>query len=137
MSLFLDGGGKERSAGMPDRTVMGPIDQGRIRSLASLLIDPSIQVDKSTGRQRQGVVSPYGESGLNVCDSLDHHSLGREVGAELRPDGLRLTVAHLDAQQLPAPVLVHSHGDDGGAGADLLDLAQAALDVGGVEVDEA
>jgi hypothetical protein len=32
--------GKERSAGKPDRTVMGPLDQARIRSLASLLIGP-------------------------------------------------------------------------------------------------
>jgi hypothetical protein len=32
--------GKERSAEKPDRTVMGPLDQARIRSLASLLIGP-------------------------------------------------------------------------------------------------
>lgn len=32
--------GKERSAEKPDRTVMGSLDQARIRSLASLLIGP-------------------------------------------------------------------------------------------------
>ena len=58
-----------------------------------------------------------------------------EVGDELRPEGLALAIAHLDAQQLPAPVLVHPHGDDDSAGADLLSLAQPPLEVGGVQVD--
>jgi hypothetical protein len=35
-----------------------------------------------------------------------------EGGDELSPEGLRLAVAHLEAQQLTAPVLVHPHGDD-------------------------
>lgn len=58
-----------------------------------------------------------------------------EVGDELRPEGLTLTVAHLEAQQLPAPVLVHAHGDDDSAGAYLLSLAQPPFEVGGIEVD--
>ena len=34
-----------------------------------------------------------------------------EVGDELCSEGLALTVAHLEAQQLTAPVLVHPHGN--------------------------
>ena len=58
-----------------------------------------------------------------------------EVGDELRPESLGLTVAKLEAQQLPAPVLIHPRGDDDSAGADLLSLSQTALEVSGVEVD--
>lgn len=32
MPSLCDGGGEERSAGKTDRTVMGPLDQARIRS---------------------------------------------------------------------------------------------------------
>ena len=60
---------------------------------------------------------------------------GYERGKELTPEALSLTVAHLEAQQLPAPVLVHPHGDDDSAGADLLSLAQPPLEVGGIQVD--
>ena len=58
-----------------------------------------------------------------------------EAGDEFRPEGLALAVAHLEAQQLPAAVLVDAHGDDDSAGADLLSLAEAALEVGGIEID--
>jgi len=57
-----------------------------------------------------------------------------EVGDELGPEGLALAVAHLESEQLTAPVLVHPHGDDDSAGADLLGLAEAALEVGGIQV---
>ena len=78
-----------------------------------------------------------GESAVGVRDhQLDASEASLlEVGDELRPEGLALAVAHLEAQQLPAPVLVHPHGDDDGAGADLLSLAQPPLEVGGIEVD--
>jgi len=56
------------------------------------------------------------------------------MGDELRPDGLALAVAHLEAQQLPAAVLVHPHGDDDSAGADLPSLVEAALEVSGIQV---
>ena len=58
-----------------------------------------------------------------------------EAGDEFRPEGLALAVAHLEAQQLPAAVLVDAHGDDDSAGADLQGLAEAALEVGGIQVD--
>jgi hypothetical protein len=61
--------------------------------------------------------------------------LAFRAAVELRQEGLGLAVAHLEAQQLPAPVVIHPHGDDDSAGADLLGLAQPALEVGGIEVD--
>ena len=61
--------------------------------------------------------------------------LAFRAAVEFRPEGLTLTVAHLEAQQLPAPVLVHAHGDDDSALAYLLSLAQPPLEVGGIEVD--
>ena len=57
------------------------------------------------------------------------------MGDELRPEGLALAVAHLELEQLPPAVLINAHGDDDCAGADLQGLAQAALEVGGIEVD--
>ena len=54
---------------------------------------------------------------------------------ELAPEGLALTVAHLEPQQLPAAMRVHPHGDDHGSGADPQGLAQPAMEVGGIEVD--
>lgn len=54
-----------------------------------------------------------------------------EVGDELRSEGLALAVAHLEAEQLTAaPILVHPHGDDNSAGADLLSLAKPPFEVG-------
>ena len=78
-----------------------------------------------------------GEAGVGVRDhQLDATQASLlEVGDELRPEGLRLAVAHLEAQQLPSTILVHPHGDDNSAGADLLRLAAAALEVGGIKVD--
>ena len=57
------------------------------------------------------------------------------MGEELRPEGLALAVADLEPEQLTAPVLIHPHGDDDSAGADLLSLSQPPLEVGGIEVD--
>lgn len=47
---------------------------------------------------------------------------------------LRL-VAHLETEGLALASLIHPQGDDDSAGADLLSLAEAALEVGGIEVD--
>ena len=78
-----------------------------------------------------------GEAGVGIADhQLDAtQATLLQVGDELRPEGLALAVAHLEAQQLPAAVLVDAHGDDDSAGADLLSLAEAALEVSGIEVD--
>ena len=53
---------------------------------------------------------------------------------ELTPERLALAVTDLEAEQLPAPIGVHAHGDDDGSGADLHCPAQPAVQVGGVEV---
>ncbi len=78
-----------------------------------------------------------GEPALGIADHEPEACQASlpEGGDELRPEGLGLAVAHLEPEQLTAPVLVHPHGDDDGAGADLLSLAQSALEVGGIEVD--
>ena len=78
-----------------------------------------------------------GEAGVGIADhQLDAtQATLLEVGDELRPEGLALAVAHLEAQQLPAAVLVDAHGDDDSAGADLSSIPQPPLEVGGIEVD--
>ena len=58
-----------------------------------------------------------------------------EVGDELRPEGLALAVAHLEPEQLTAAVGIDAHGYDHGPRAHLQGLAQAALEVGGIQVD--
>lgn len=58
-----------------------------------------------------------------------------EVRAGFPPGGLGFAAAHLAGKQLPAAVPIAPHGDDDGLGADLMSLAQPALEVGGIEVD--
>jgi hypothetical protein len=53
------------------------------------------------------------------------------MGDELRPEGLALAVAHLEPEEFTAAIGIHPHGDDDSAGADLLSLAEAALEVSG------
>ncbi len=78
-----------------------------------------------------------GEAGVGVRDHQPDATQAPflEMGDELRPEGLGLAVADLEAQQLPATILVHPHGDDDSAGAELLSLAQPPLEVGGIEID--
>ena len=77
------------------------------------------------------------------CTGVRDHQLDAseaslfEVGDELRPQGLDLAVAHLEAKQLTPAVGVHPHRDDHGPGADLQCLAQSAMEVGGIQIDKA
>jgi hypothetical protein len=57
------------------------------------------------------------------------------AAVELGPEILRLAVTHLEAQQLPEAIGVHSHGNDHCSGADLKGHALPAVEVGGIEVD--
>ena len=58
-----------------------------------------------------------------------------EAGEEFPPEGLALAVAHLEPEQLTAPIGVHTHGDDDGPRSDLQRLAEAAVQVGGFKVE--
>ena len=58
-----------------------------------------------------------------------------EVGDELRPEGLGLTVADLETQKLPPAIGMNPHGDYHSARGDLLSPAKPALEVGGIQVD--
>ena len=53
---------------------------------------------------------------------------------ELAPEGLALAVADLETKQFSAAIGVHAHGDDDGSGADLHRPAQAAVQVGGIQI---
>jgi hypothetical protein len=90
----------------------------------------------SDGLGQSGVSNPSGEGftyGDHQLDAIQAPLF--EVGNELRPEGLVLAVAHLDAEQLPMAVGIDAHGDDDSPGADLQGLAQPALEVGGIELD--
>jgi len=74
-SVRSDGGGEERSAGKTDRTVMGPLDQARIRSRtfpAGRPFGPGLQIMRRTTAGKQG--RSLEESELVCWGSLDHHS---------------------------------------------------------------
>ena len=70
---------------------MGPLDQARIRSLASLLIGPINPSRQVSGSQRQVVVSAYGGSDLNFWGSLDHHSLRLQMAVGVSEFALGLS----------------------------------------------
>jgi hypothetical protein len=53
-----------------------------------------------------------------------------ERSDEVAPERLALAVAHLEAEQFPAPIGVHAHGDDDSSGADLHRPAQPAVQAG-------
>ncbi len=78
-----------------------------------------------------------GQAHVGIAD----HELDRAQAAllernqELAPEALVFAVADLEAEQLAAAVSVHAHGHYDGPGADLQGLAQAAVEVGGIEVD--
>ena len=60
---------------------------------------------------------------------------GFEVGDELRPEGLGLTIADLETKKLTAAIGINPHGDHRSARGDLLGLALPSIEVGGIQVD--
>jgi hypothetical protein len=57
-----------------------------------------------------------------------------EGGDELRPEGLSLTIAHLETNKLPA-IGIDPHRHHRSARGDLLSLALPPIEVGGIQVD--
>jgi hypothetical protein len=57
------------------------------------------------------------------------------VENELRPEGLGLTIAHLETQQFTAVIGINSHGDHRSPRGFLLGLALPPIEEGGVQVD--
>ena len=78
-----------------------------------------------------------GEAHVGVADhQLDPAQAALfERDQELAPEALALAIADLEAEQLTAAVSIDAHGHDHSPGADLQRLAQAAVQVGGIEVD--
>ena len=58
-----------------------------------------------------------------------------ERDQQLAPEALALAIAELEAEQLTATVSIDTHGHHHSPGPDLQRLAQAAMEVGGIEVD--
>jgi hypothetical protein len=93
------------------------------------------RLDDRSRMTRECHVRICGGLGGKFPGATRRRSLRLEAGDELRPEGFGLAVAQLEAQQLAATILVHPHGDDDNAGADLQGLAQPSLEVGGIQVD--
>jgi hypothetical protein len=146
MPSMLDGDGEERSAREPDRTVMGPLDQARIRSRHSSADRPhpprATNQRKSTNRRwasqetsqlwgtrffessQPGKMRPYRRSG-------DHCQPSRSAAVvrwrRIDPDNLRLTPAASAAAPAAGMPLASLLVDAGALLADCICLASMAL----------
>jgi hypothetical protein len=85
-----------------------------------------------------------GLSGVRLVVSDAHVGLTKAVGRMFQGCSWQRCRVHFarnllqtvpKAQQFPAPIGVHPHGHDNGAGADLQRLAQPPVQVGGIEVE--
>jgi hypothetical protein len=88
-------------------------------------VDPAAMPDAALQLASDGL----GQTGVGVTDHEPDASEASllEVGDELSPEGLALAVAHLEPEQLTAPVVVHPHGHHHSPGADCKALPSRPL----------